>query len=487
MKSMLGRRETRILRYVLVVGVVLAITWLCFKVLHVNGMTVALTYLLAILVVSVVWGLEAAVVMSLAAVLTLNYFFLPPVRTFTIADPQNWVALLAFLATAVIASHLSSRAKQQAEDAQQRRREIERLYAFSQQLLVTGNVIELLNAIPQHVVESFEVGAAAVFLASKEKIYRSGQEIPQLDAENLKAVIARDEPMVDESQGLSFVPVRLGVRPIGSLGISGPVLSRQTLEALGTLIAIAMERARTVEQLARTEAGREGERLKSVLLDSITHDFRTPLTSIKASITTLLSNAALNPGQQRELLTIINEESNRLNRLVGEAAEMAMLDAGEFELDLKPHPIEEVISAALEGCKSQLGSRPVDVQVKKGLPAARVDLSRIKEVLVHLLENANQYSPPGEPIKISAEVNGDFLVTSVADRGPGIEELEQGLIFSRFYRGRDQRYRVQGTGMGLPIAKAIVEAHGGTIGVVSQLGKGSVFSFTLPIVPAVSD
>ncbi len=484
---MLGRRPTRILRYVLAVGVVLAITWVCFTVLRVNAMTAALTYLLAILVVSIVWGLEAAVVMSLAAVLTLNYYFLPPVGTFTIADPQNWVALLAFLATAVIASHLSSRVKQQAEDAQRRRREIERLYAFSRQLLVTGNVIELLNAIPQHVVESFEVGAAAVFLASKEKIYRSGQEIPQLNAENLKAVIARDEPMVDEGQGLCFVPVRLGVRPIGSLGISGAVLSRQTLEALGTLIAIAMERARAVEQLARTEAGREGERLKSVLLDSITHDFRTPLTSIKASVTTLLSTPALNPGQQRELLTIINEESNRLNRLVGEAAEMAMLDAGEFELDLKPHPIEEIISAALEQCKSQLGNRPVNVQVKKDLPAARVDLSRIKEVLVHLLENANQYSPPGEPIKISAEVNGDFLVTSVSDRGPGIEELEQGLIFDRFYRGRDQRYRVQGTGMGLPIAKAIVEAHGGTISVVSQLGKGSVFSFTLPIVPAVSD
>lgn len=484
---MLGRRPTRILRYVLAVGVVLAITWVCFQVLRVNAMTAALTYLLAILVVSIVWGLEAAVVMSLAAVLTLNYYFLPPVGTFTIADPQNWVALLAFLATAVIASHLSARVKQQAEDAQRRRREIERLYAFSRQLLVTGNVIELLNAIPQHVVESFEVGAAAVFLASKEKIYRSGQEIPQLNAENLKAVIARDEPMVEEGQGLCFVPVRLGVRPIGSLGISGAVLSRQTLEALGTLIAIAMERARAVEQLARTEAGREGERLKSVLLDSITHDFRTPLTSIKASVTTLLSNPALNSGQQRELLTIINEESNRLNRLVGEAAEMAMLDAGEFELDLKPHPIEEIISAALEQCKSQLGNRPVKVQAKKDLLAVRVDLSRIKEVLVHLLENANQYSPPGEPIRISAEVNGDFLVTSVSDRGPGIEELEQGLIFDRFYRGRDQRYRVQGTGMGLPIAKAIVEAHGGTISVVSQLGKGSVFSFTLPIVPAVRD
>src|SRR2546422_4711462 len=181
-----------------------------------------------------------------------------------------------------MASHLSARAKQQADDAHRRRREIEKLYAFSQQLLSAGNVIELLNAIPGPGAESFEAGAAALFLASKEKIYRSGQDIPQLDADRLKTVIAREEPVVDAERRLCFMPVRLGVRVIGSLGISGPVLSRQTLEALGTLIAIAIERARAVEQLSKTEASREGERLKSALLDSITHDFRTPLTSIKA-------------------------------------------------------------------------------------------------------------------------------------------------------------------------------------------------------------
>src|SRR5207244_8689812 len=212
-----------------------------------------------------------------------------------------------------MASHLSARAKQQADDAHRRRREIEKLYAFSQQLLGAGNVIELLNAIPGHVAESLEAGAAALFLASKEKIYRSGQDIPQLDADRLKTVIAREEPVVDAERRLCFMPVRLGVRVIGSLGISGPVLSRQTLEALGTLIAIAIERARAVEQLSKTEASREGERLKSALLDSITHDFRTPLTSIKASVTSLLTNPTLNEKQRQELLTVIDRKSTRLN------------------------------------------------------------------------------------------------------------------------------------------------------------------------------
>ena len=479
---MAKRRPTRFLRFVLAVGTVLGITFVCFRVLHVNATTVALAYLLAILAVSTVWGLAVAVVMSVAAVLAFNYYFLPPIGTFTIADPQNWIALGAFLTVSVIASHLSSRARQRAEDASARRREIERLYRFSQQLLETGNVIELLNRIPMQIVEVFEMGAAALFLVNKQKVYRSGLEIPQLEAERLKAVVAREEPEIDAPSSVCLVPVRLGVRAIGSLGISGAVLSRQTLEALGTLVAIAIERARAIEQLGQTEAAREGERLRTALLDSVTHDLRTPLTSIKASVTSLLSNPALSAAQRQELLTIINEESDRLNRLVGEAAEMSRLDAGEVVLKLEPHSIEDVIRSALEKCKSALGARTVRVEVQSNLPSVRVDLERAKEVLVHLLENANQYSPQEQPITVTAELSGDTIVTSVADRGSGIDDPEQSLIFEKFYRGKDQRYRVQGTGMGLPIAKAIVEGHGGSISVTSQLGHGSVFSFTLPVV-----
>src|ERR1700726_662722 len=161
--------------------------------------------------------------------------------------------------------------------------------------------------------------------SDKQKIYRSGPVMPLLDLESLKAIVAREEPVIDVANSICFVPVRMGVRPIGSLGISGTILSRQTLEAMGTLIAVAMERARAVEKLGQTEAARQGDRLRTALLDSVTHALRTPLTSIKASVTNLLSNPALSGEQRSELLTIINEESDRLNRLVGEAAEMAQL------------------------------------------------------------------------------------------------------------------------------------------------------------------
>lgn len=461
-------------------AIIIGITFFYRRVLTVNQTTVALSFLLAILAVSTVWGFTVSAFMSLAAMLAFNYFFLPPVGTFTIADPQNWAALFAFLATSLIASQLAARVRREADEAQQRRIEIERLYTFSQHLLVSGNVITLLNAIPNHIVETFGVGAAALYLEYKQKFYHSGAA-PHFTDEEMKRAMQRQEPLRDAGRSLSFVPVRMGTRPIGSLGISGRPLSRQTLEALGSMIAIAFERARAVEELGKTEAAREGERLKSALLDSVTHDFRTPLTSIKASVTSLLSTPDVSGNQRLDLLTVIDEECDRLNRLVGDAAEMARLDAGEFELNFAPNAMAEIISAALLHCKSTLGNRTIRVEVAPELPAVRADFDRIKDVLVRLIENADAYSPKDQRVTITAEADGNYLTTSIADRGPGIEEIELGLIFDKFYRGKDQRYLVQGTGMGLPIAKAIVEAHGGTISVTSQRGHGSVFSLKLPL------
>jgi two-component system sensor histidine kinase KdpD len=471
----------RILQFAAAFAFIGAITVFYRRVLPVNGTTVALTFLLAILVVSTVWGLAVSVAMSISAMLAFNYYFLPPVGAFTIADPQNWVALVAFLVVAVLASRLSTSARQKTADASARQREITKLYTFTRGLLESGNVMELVNRIPAQIVDAFEVGAAALYLAEKQKVYRSGPIIAQLTPDALKEIMARDEPVIDVPNSLYFISVRLGVRPIGSLGFSGTMLSRQTIEAIGSLVAIAMEHARAVEQLGQTEAARQGEQLRTALLDAVTHALRTPLTSIKASVTNLLSNRGLEDAQKHELLTIINEESDRLNRLVGEAGEMARLDAGEVELKLVAHPIDDVIAAALEHCKGSLGGRPVRVNIAPNLPPVRVDLDRAREVLTQLIDNANQYSASDQPITITAEASGDSVITSVADHGAGIDDPEQGLIFEKFYRGKDQRYSVEGTGMGLPIAKAIIEAHGGTIGLTSQRGHGSVFSFTLPV------
>lgn len=448
---------------------------------NVNPTTAALTFLLGILAVSARWGLRPAIFMALLATLIFNYYFLPPIGTFTIADPQNWVALAAFLVTAVVASQLSERARREAEGANARRAETERLYKFSQQMLLDDNVAALLNAIPHYIVECFGVGAAAISLVSRPDIYRSDTVRNVLEIHDLQLVAMRGEPQIDPERRVVIMPLRMGLRVVGSMGVSGVMLSRETLDAMCSLIAIAIERAGAIETLSKAEAARESEQLRSALLDSVTHEFRTPLTAIKASATSLLSTPNMEEAQRTELLTVINEESDRLNRLVGEAAEMAQLDAHQVELHLGTHHIQEAVEDALEKSKLLLAAHPVKVSFPDNLPAVRMDTDRISEVLGHLIENAAKYSPPQTAIHITGELRDRMVMTSVADLGPGIDDFEQGLIFEKFYRGRNQRMQVQGTGMGLAIAKAIIEAHRGEIGVTSQLGHGSVFYFTLPV------
>ena len=467
--------------YIAATVTIAVITFVGYRWLHVNSTTIALAFLLGVLGISASWGLRQAVFMSITATLAFNYYFLPPIGTFTIADPQNWIALFAFIVTAVTASELSERARRGAAAAIERRHELERLYAFSQLLLSSDNPAELLNLIPRYIVESFGVRSAAISISNRGDVYRSGPAIDGLEANELQLICLRGEPRFDSDQQLAFMPLRIGMRVVGCMGVSGSVLSRQTLEAIGSLVAISSERAVAVEKLSRAEAARESEQLRSVLLDSVTHEFRSPLTSIKASVTSLLGSSNHSPEDQHELLTVINEESDRLNRLIGEAAEMAQLDANKVEFRFEPAPVTPVVDEAIDDLKQLLAKHPVDIRIPANLPEARMDPPHIKEVLVHLLENAAKYSPPDAPIRITAEVKDRMLTINIADRGPGIDDFEQSLVFEKFYRGRNQRVQVHGTGMGLAICKAIVEAHGGRLGVTSQLGHGSVFYFSLPV------
>ena len=472
----------RIVHFAIATAIDLLIVAVYFKHLHVNQTTVGFTFLLAILAVAASWGLACAIYMSIVATLAYNYFFLPPVFHFTIADPQNWVALFTFLVTAVLASQLSERARRRTLEANQRRGEVERLYAFSQQLLVTENVRELLNLIPRYIVESFSVSGSALFLEGKHDAYYSDLAAQSsLPVDQLKAVALRGEPVLDPASSICYTPLQMGVRSVGTLGMSGSIPSRETMEALGSLIATAIERASTMEKLSKAEAARENDRLRSVLLDAVTHEFRTPLTSIKASAETLLSAVDLDRPQRLELLQVINEESDRLNRLIGEATEVAQLDSRTIELRVRPYPIREAVDMAIAASKLSLSRHPVEITIPDGLPDVPMDVDRIAEVLQQLLDNAGKYSPPGTSIRVTAERRGSELVVSVADHGSGVDDIEQSMIFEKFYRGRNQRVSIQGTGMGLAIVKAIVELHGGVVGVTSQIGRGSVFHFTLPL------
>lgn len=449
------------------------------RFLDLNPTAMALMMLLGVLFASAYWGLRFALSLSIVATAAFNYFFLPPIYTFTISDPQNWFALVAFLVTALVAGNLSERARREAIESKQRRGEVERLYALSQQLLTSENMASLLNMLPRIITETFSVAGCALLVNDRAAVYRSGPEV-KVEEAALRTVATRAD-LIRQDGNDSYVPLRVGMKTVGALAISGGHLSRESLEAIGSLAGLSIERARAVEQLTVHRAAQESEKLRSALLDSVTHAFRTPLTGIKASATSLLSSPQLSDEQRKEFLTVIDEEADRLNRLVGEAAEMVQLDSGSFKLDRKPHDIRDAISPAMESTHLLLQKRTVTTDIPDNLPRVNIDVERIREVITHLLENAAKYSAEGTPIRLCAERKGNSVIVSVADQGPGIDSFEQPLIFEKFYRGRNQQYTAHGTGMGLAIAKVIIEAHGGSIGVVSQLGQGSVFSFDLPV------
>jgi len=470
-----------IVRYSISTASAAVIVAVYFLRLHVNETTVALTFLIGILLVAANWGLRHSIYLSILSAAAFNFFFLPPVLTFTVGDGRNWVALLAFLVTGIVASQLAERARREAKISRRRQREAERLYEFSQQMLVTGNVIDLLNVLPQMIAVTFNLAGAAVYLRERDRIYRSSPNYMDVTATELRDAAFTRDHRYDEARAVTLVPILLGTRPIGAVGITGNRTSPEALDAVCGLAAIAIERAGAVETLTRVQASRESERLRNALLDSVAHELRTPLTSITAAVTTLRSEPSLDAEQSGEMLQVIEEEAARLDRLVGQAMEMAELDANDIKLDLRLHSMREAVDLALEAVQGPLKNHPLELRLPDTLPPVLIDLERIAKVLQHLLENAAKYSPEGSPIFVSAEVSKDQLVTSVADRGAGVDDFEKMMIFDKFYRGQGQRYRVQGTGMGLAIAKAIVEAHGGSIDVTSQPSQGSVFSFYLPL------
>lgn len=368
----------------LVAGLSVGALTLILKLLggHVNATTVSLALLLNVLFIATRWGSLPALLASVLAMLCFNFFFLPPSGTFNIAATDNWIALIAFLITAVTAGQLSASVKKRAEEAESGKREIGRLYA------------ELREAF---------------------------------------------------------------------------------------------------ERASHAEALRQSEKLKSALLDAVTHDLRTPLTSIKASITTLLDEVRGDPpltldGESRlEMMEVIDEESDRLNRFINGLIELARIEAGELQLRRRWGVVDEIISAALTRAEPIMRQHRIELEVEQELPGVRVDESAVSEVVYTLIDNAVKYSAQGSRIRISAQRAGnDLIQMSVEDEGRGVAPDLRERVFDKFFRatrdGDVSTTQPTGTGMGLAIAKGIVEAHGGKIWIESAKGgKGTRVVFTLPI------
>jgi two-component system, OmpR family, sensor histidine kinase KdpD len=475
-----------VLRYVAMTAAALLVVLIYRRILHVNQTTVALTFLVMVQFAAFRWGLVYSVCLSIGCTLLYNFFFLPPVGSFTIADPQNWIALVAFLASAIVISRISESERRQAAMSEVRRSEMERLYEFSNQLLMEENLHDVARHAPRVVASIFAFDAVSLYLTENDSAYSSDPRRSFVSLEELRAAARLAEAPQPRADGVRIVPLVLGMRASGSIAMTQETkrtkagnYSDGLYDAIGGLLAIALERATALDRYSRVEAAREGERLRSALLDSVTHELRTPLTAIRAAATSLLSQPSLEESQRHEMFTILDEESARLDRLIGQAVEMAQLDTDGIEVRPRLQPLQEVIDMALEDLRVLLRGRPVTVELPADMPSIPLDRELIRRVLRHLLENAARYSPAGSPVRIGAALEADRLLVSITDQGQGIDDAEQAYIFDKFYRGSRQRM-LSGTGMGLAIAKAILRAHGGGIDVVSHRDQGATFTFWVP-------
>ena len=474
------------LRVLACLVLVAAITWIAFSVLNVNALIAGFAYVLAVLVVAARWGLTESFVTSVAAMLCLNYYFLPPILSLTIADPQNWVALFVFMVTAITASQLSASVRKRAAEAQARRIEVERLYQLSLSLMLIDNTSEIGPQVAASVRSQSGFFAVAFCAKLTGEIHFGGVEDHRIEQDMLRSVAIGEaawfvsrKTSTPAGVEVIVVPVALGGRMLGSLGAIGPSLSEPAVRAIANLVAIAIEHAAQQIALGRMEVARRNERLRSVLLDALAHDFLTPLTSIKSSITTVRSEYSHDP-EEDEFLAVVEEETDRLGEMINESTDMARIEPGKPNIRRSRLPVPDLISTSLHRMKTLLDGRPLKVQIQEDISPVDADPDMIGLALRQLLGNAVKYSPPETTIAISASQIEDTITICVRDHGSGIPPDELEAVFERFYRGKQTQESVAGTGMGLSIARDIVRAHHGKLRVQNTPEGGAQFSLTLP-------
>jgi two-component system sensor histidine kinase KdpD len=474
------------LRVLACLVLVSAITWIAFSVLNVNALIAGFAYVLAVLVVAARWGLTESFVTSVAAMLCLNYYFLPPILSLTIADPQNWVALFVFMVTAITASQLSASVRKRAAEAQARRIEVERLYQLSLSLMLIDNTSEIGPQVAASVRSQSGFFAVAFCAKLTGEIHFGGVEDHRIEQDMLRSVAIGEaawfvsrKTSTPAGVEVIVVPVALGGRMLGSLGAIGPSLSEPAVRAIANLVAIAIEHAAQQIALGRMEVARRNERLRSVLLDALAHDFLTPLTSIKSSITTVRSEYSHDP-EEDEFLAVVEEETDRLGEMINETTDMARIEPGKPNIRRSRLPVPDLISTSLHRMKTLLDGRPLKVQIQEDISPVDADPDMIGLALRQLLGNAVKYSPPETTIAISASQIEDTITICVRDHGSGIPPDELEAVFERFYRGKQTQESVAGTGMGLSIARDIVRAHHGKLRVQNTPEGGAQFSLTLP-------
>lgn len=500
-----------------VVGVGL-VTWLISLVQeHARIANISSLYLIVVLAVAATFGGGPAIAASVLAFLTFDWYFVEPTGTLTVNDPDEWLALVLFLVTAVVTSQLAAAQRRRAAEAQQREQEATALYTLNSLIAQDGEPGSFVARVVSYLALELGIVGGAVLLPDEsgrlEPAHCHGQAITDSPAERSVAewvfehggVVSRgsrrwrlrvrqghaggldDEPV---RPGTVYVQLGAGKRPVGVLRLvrapGAPELSpeqRRLLSVAGQQIAIALERNRLRAEAAETEALRRADEVKSALLRSVSHDLRTPIALIKAAAGSLRQRDVEWSDDERESFAqAIEQDADRLDRIVGNLLDVSQIEAGGIRTDRQYYPLAALVDDVLGRLRPLLVRHPVEVAIPDDLPPIYVDYVAIDRVLSNLLENVEHHTPAGTSIRISASRSDDRVVVTVVDDGPGIQPSDLPRVFDKFYRGgRVRRGSAGGSGLGLAVAKGLVEAHGGTIEVDSRPGEGTTFRFSLPI------
>ena len=463
-----------------------------------NPTVVGLSYLLIVLLAAAVSTLRVAVAASVLALLALNYFFMPPVGTFRLDDPQNWVALFVFLAVSVVASRLSLVARSRADEALARRDELGQLFDLSRDILLTTDSRDVIDELARHMARRFSLDYVGICLPDTGgwRVHASSDTLT-LDRSELDRALASARGALEfdaltrsygghrtttlpEGVDVTLVPLRLGMRAVGLLAAAGRQVEPGTLDAIAGLTAIAIERAKMLDERRDAERVRQGAELKTALLASLGHDLKTPLTAIAVAAGNLRA-AGSSDALRRDQLDVIGLEVTRLNRLFQNIVDMARIETGAIDAEREwVHPTD-IVDAAVQQVQHALQSHPLELDVDTSR-SAQVDPRLTSNALAHLLENAGQYAPAGTPITVTASVDEAGLSLSVRDRGPGIAAQDVEHLFEQFFRGAGARHRSFGTGMGLAITRGLLAAEGGRVWAENHPDGGACFTLNIPAI-----
>jgi two-component system sensor histidine kinase KdpD len=453
-------------------------------------------YLLAVVLAATRLGLKPAILTAFSSVLAFDFFFVPPRFTFAVSDSQYLLTFVALFTVGVVISKLVSQSRERAEAIREREVQTASLYYLSRDLAAAADVQGILNAILKNIEESLAAQVAVLLPEGERLEIKAASPDLRLDTKELAVAdwaFRNRQPAGQgtetlSSAGLLYLPFQTTAGVLGLLGVKlkdeadyASPQSRRLLDAFATQSTLAIERVQLVKQAEQAQIFQAREGLERALLNSISHDLRTPLVTIIGALDTLRDNVhTLVDKTRQELLDTAWEEAERLNRFVGNLLDMTRLEAGGVILRKQLSDIQDLVGCALAALDKRIGARQVDIRLPTDLPPVSMDMALMTQVLVNLLDNALKYSPPGSGLEIAARIDKGRLVMEICDRGPGVPESELHRVFDKFYRVPVPE-GAGGTGLGLAICKGIVEAHGGSILAENRSGGGLRVIVALPL------